>query len=137
VPEVVRAGAAFAVAPGCSPRVIAAAAAAGLPFAPGIATPSDIENALEAGCRLLKLFPAEASGGLGYLNSLAAPYAHLKLRYIPLGGLNPKNMRAYLENPYVAALGGSWIAPRELIAAERWDEITAHAQAAAEAVRSV
>ncbi len=137
VTEVVRAGGAFAVAPGCNPRVIAAALDAGLPFAPGISTASDIEHALEAGCRLLKFFPAEPSGGLAYLNSLAAPYAHLGLRYIPLGGLNAKNMRAYLENPYIAALGGSWLAPRDLIAAQRWDEIAANAQAAADAVRSV
>jgi Entner-Doudoroff aldolase len=137
VTEVVRAGGAFAVAPGCNRRVIDAAIDAGLPFAPGISTASDIEQALEAGCRLLKFFPAEPSGGLPYLNSLAAPYAHLRLRYIPLGGLNAKNMRSYLENPHVAALGGSWLAPRELIAAERWDEITAHAQAAVDAVRRV
>ena len=137
VAEVVRAGGAFAVAPGCNPRVIAAAVEAGLPFAPGIATASDIESALEAGCRLLKFFPAEPSGGLSYLNSLAAPYAHLRLRYIPLGGLNAKNMRTYLENPHVAALGGSWLAPRELIAAARWDDIAANAQGAADAVRSV
>lgn len=137
VTDVVRAGGAFAVAPGCNPRVIGAAFAAGLPFSPGVATASDIESALEVGCRLLKFFPAESSGGLSHLNSLAAPYAHLKLRYLPLGGLNAKNMRSYLENPHVAALGGSWLAPRELIAAERWDEITANAQAASEAVRSV
>ena len=137
VADVVRAGGAFAVAPGCNPRIIAAAIEAGLPFAPGIVTPSDIELALEAGCRLLKYFPAEPSGGLAYLNSLAAPYAHLRLRYLPLGGLNAKNMRAYLENPHVAALGGSWLAPRELIAPERWDDIAANAQAAAEAVRAV
>ena len=137
VDEVVRAGGAFAVAPGCNPRVIAAAVAAGLPFAPGIATATDIESALESGCRLLKFFPAETSGGLRHLDSIAAPYAHLKLRYIPLGGLNANNMRVYLENRHVAALGGSWLASRDLIAAERWDDIAANAHAAADAVKSV
>ncbi len=137
VRQVVEAGAAFAVAPGFNRRVLETALAAGIPFAPGIATPTDIEAALELECRLLKFFPAEPSGGLAYLASIAAPYAHLGLRYIPLGGLGEKNMRAYLESPLVGALGGSWLAPRELIKAERWDQIRDHAKAAAEAVRGV
>jgi 2-dehydro-3-deoxyphosphogluconate aldolase/(4S)-4-hydroxy-2-oxoglutarate aldolase len=137
VAEVLRAGAAFGVAPGCNRRVLDAALSAGLPFAPGIATASDIEAALECGCRLLKFFPAETSGGLPQLNSLAAPYAHLRLRYLPLGGLNARNMRVWLENPHVAALGGSWLAPRDLIAAEQWEAIAANARAAAEVVRAV
>lgn len=137
IPEIVAAGAAFAVAPGCNRRVIEAAAAAGLPFAPGISTASDIEAALETDCRLLKFFPAEPSGGLSYLASLAAPYTHLGLRYIPLGGLNVKNARSYLESPLVGALGGSWLAPRDLIAAEKWDDIAANARAASDLVRTV
>lgn len=137
VADVVNAGAAFAVAPGFNRRVMEAASAAGLPFAPGITTATDIESALEFDCRLMKFFPAEPSGGLAYLTSVAAPYAHLKIRYIPLGGLNSKNMRSYLENPMVGALGGSWIAPRELIAAEQWDHIEANAKAAVEAVQTV
>ncbi len=137
VEEVKRAGAAFAVAPGCNRRILETAIAAGLPFAPGVATPSDIEAALEFDCRLLKFFPAEPSGGLAYLNSAAAPYAHLKIKYVPLGGLNAKNMRSYLESPLVGALGGSWIAPRELIQGERWAEITANARQAMEVAKAV
>jgi 2-dehydro-3-deoxyphosphogluconate aldolase / (4S)-4-hydroxy-2-oxoglutarate aldolase len=137
VAEVVSAGAAFGVAPGFNRRVMEAAISAGLPFAPGVATATDIEAALELDCRLMKFFPAEPSGGLTYLASVAAPYAHLKIRYIPLGGLNSKNMRSYLESPLVGALGGSWLAPRELIAAEQWDHIEANARAAVEAVASV
>ena len=130
------AGAAFGVAPGTNGKVLAAARAAGLPFAPGIATPSDIEAALEHECRLLKFFPSEPSGGLSYLKNIAAPYAHLGLKYIPLGGVNEKNMSAYLGEPIVGALGGSWLAPRELIHAGDWKAITARCAAAAEIIRS-
>jgi len=129
------AGAAFGVAPGMNPRVLAAARAAGLSFAPGITTPSDIEAALECGCRLLKFFPCEASGGLPYLKNIAAPYAHLGLKYVPLGGLNEKNMAGYLSEPIVGALGGSWLAPRELIG--DWKAITARCAAASEIIASL
>ncbi len=112
------AGAAFGVAPGVNPRVLAAAREVGLSFAPGVATPSDIEQALEFECRLLKFFPAEPAGGLPYLKSMAAPYAHLELRYVPLGGISPANLSAYVGDSLIAAVGGSWLAPRELIAAK-------------------
>jgi 2-dehydro-3-deoxyphosphogluconate aldolase/(4S)-4-hydroxy-2-oxoglutarate aldolase len=130
------AGAAFGVAPGTNPAVLAAARAAGLSFAPGIATPSDIEAALMAGCQLLKLFPCEPSGGLSYLKSIAAPYAHLGLKYIPLGGVNEKNMATYLGDPLISALGGSWLAPRDLINAGDWGAITARCEAAAAIIRA-
>jgi 2-dehydro-3-deoxyphosphogluconate aldolase/(4S)-4-hydroxy-2-oxoglutarate aldolase len=130
VREVANAGAAFGVAPGTNRRVLEAARSCGLPFAPGIVTPSDIEAAVEAGCRLLKFFPAEPSGGLNYLNSIAAPFAHLGLRYVPLGGVQLDNMLQYLKNPHVLAVGGSWLAPRELIAEGQWSAITERAAAA-------
>ncbi|OAM90777.1 bifunctional 4-hydroxy-2-oxoglutarate aldolase/2-dehydro-3-deoxy-phosphogluconate aldolase [Termitidicoccus mucosus] len=130
------AGADFAVAPGCNPRVLAAAAEAGLPFAPGIATPSDIEAALEFGCRLLKFFPAEPSGGLAYLKNMAAPYAHLGLRYIPLGGVTAATAAAWLADPLIAALGGSWLAPRVLIQARDWSAVTQRAAEVAAIVRA-
>ena len=85
VQDVAAAGAAFGVAPGVNRRVVMAATDLGLSFAPGVVTPSDVEAALELGCRLLKFFPAEPSGGLAYLKSLAAPFAHLGVRYVPLG----------------------------------------------------
>ncbi|MFA6287236.1 MAG: bifunctional 4-hydroxy-2-oxoglutarate aldolase/2-dehydro-3-deoxy-phosphogluconate aldolase [Opitutaceae bacterium] len=137
VAQVRNAGADFAVAPGCNPRVLAAAARAGLPFAPGIVTPSDIEAALEHGCNLLKFFPAEPSGGLAYLKNMAAPYAHLGLKYIPLGGINETTAAAYLADPLVAALGGSWIAPRDLIQAHDWPAITRRARSALELVQKI
>jgi len=135
VTEVKEAGAAFAVSPGTNPRVLAAAREAGLSFAPGIATPTDIETALEFGCRLLKFFPAESSGGLRFLQSAAAPYAHFDLRYIPLGGINAQNLASYAGDPLVAAVGGSWLAPKEKIAARDWQGITAVAAEAVEIIR--
>ena len=134
--KTVEAGAAFGVAPGLNPRILAAARAAGLPFAPGILTPSDIELAVEHGCKLLKFFPAEPSGGLAYLKAMSAPYAHLGLRFVPLGGLNAKNMASYLADPAIAALGGSWLAPRELIKAGDWGKISGLAAEAIQIIKS-
>jgi 2-dehydro-3-deoxyphosphogluconate aldolase/(4S)-4-hydroxy-2-oxoglutarate aldolase len=136
VKQVVEAKAAFGVAPGVNPRILAAAREAGLSFAPGILTPSDIEVALEHGCRILKFFPAEPSGGLAYLKAMAAPYAHLGLKFVPLGGLNAKNMASYLADAQVAALGGSWLAPRDLIKAGEWEKITAIARDAVQIIKS-
>lgn len=134
VEQVVEADAAFGVAPGFNRRVVESAQDLGLPFAPGVATPSEIEAAVEIGCRELKFFPAEPSGGMPYLSSMNAPYAHLGPRYIPLGGLNADNMRSYLGHSAIAAIGGSWIAPRKLIQEEDWSAIT---QNAAEARRII
>ena len=127
--EVKAAGAAFGVAPGTNPHVMRAAQEAGLPFAPGICTPSDLEAAIELGCRFVKFFPAEAAGGVAYLRSMSAPYAHLGIRYFPLGGLNAENMISYLKEENVLAIGGSWIVKRDLVLNENWNEITARAAA--------
>ncbi len=137
VEEVQRAGAAFGVAPGMNPRVVAEAARLGLPFAPGVCTPTDIELALEQGCRVMKLFPAEPCGGLAYLRTIAAPFAHLGVKYIPLGGLSAMNAESYLEEPSVLALGGSWIASRERIQRQDWGVITEQAQRATALVEKV
>ena len=120
----------FGVSPGLNESVLKAAQDCGLPFAPGIVTPSDIERALPYGLRTLKFFPAEPSGGLNYLDAIAAPYNHLGVRYMPLGGVNFDNMRTYLAHPAVAAIGGSWIAKRDLINDGNWSTITANAKAA-------
>ena len=127
VEDIVNAGAAFGVAPGLNEDVVRKAQELGLPFAPGIATPSELEKAVSMGCREVKFFPAEAMGGLKYLRSCGAPYKHLGIRYIPLGGLNAGNMSDYLKEPTVVALGGSWIAKRELIQNQDWKTITQNA----------
>jgi hypothetical protein len=100
-------------------------------FCTGDATPTDIEIAVEHGCRLLKLFPASQLGGLTYLRAMAAPYEHLGLRYIPLGGLTAANAAEYLDDPLIAAIGGSWIAPRDFIQSKNWPAITDLAREAA------
>lgn len=124
VDSVHEAGADFAVSPGLNPATLSHAIATGLPFAPGIATASDIELALSKGCRLLKFFPCETSGGLRHLRVLAAPFRHLGVKYIPLGGIHPGNLDDYMEDRgLIAAVGGSWLAPRELVAASDWDGI--------------
>lgn len=135
VEQVLGAGAAFAVAPGCTERVILAARDAGLPFSPGVATPSDIERAVGLGCRILKFFPAEPMGGLAYLRAAAAPFLHLGVRFIPLGGLRQGNALSYAQEPLVLALGGSWIAPPEAIRSADWAGIAARARAAVDVVR--
>lgn len=137
VREVKEAGASFGVSPGMNPRVVNEAVRLGLPFAPGVCSPTDIELALEQGCRLMKFFPSEPSGGLPYLRTIAAPFAHLGVKYIPLGGVNAENAERYLREPSVQALGGSWLAPRELIAKKNWEAITANAREASAIVKSV
>jgi 2-dehydro-3-deoxyphosphogluconate aldolase/(4S)-4-hydroxy-2-oxoglutarate aldolase len=124
------AGAQFGVAPGLNENVVAAARDAGLPFVPGVMTPSEVESALALGCKLQKFFPAEVAGGLNMLKALAGPYGHTGVKFIPLGGVNVKTAPAYLALPMVAAVGGSWIAERKLIADRQWAAITALASEA-------
>lgn len=130
VDQVVAAGAAFGVAPGMNPRIVRHARDKGLPFGPGIMTPSDIEAALELGCRTIKFFPAETSGGLKHLEGMVAPYQHLGLDFIPLGGLNATNMVDYLKSPLISAIGGSWIAKKDVINNQDWDTIETNAREA-------
>ena len=137
VDQVLNAGAAFAVSPGTNPVVIRRAIELGLPFAPGVLTPTDIDVAVHAGCRELKFFPAEQSGGLSMLSAIKAPYAHLGLKYIPLGGVTTANLESYLRDPDVLAVGGSWLAKKDSIDAERWDEITKAAREASAIVEKV
>ena len=125
--DVKAAGADFGVSPGLNVDVVRAAQEAGLPFAPGICTPSDVEAAISLGCRFVKFFPAEASGGLNYLRSMAAPYKHLGIRYFPLGGINADNMLDYLAEEIVPTVGGSWIVQNALVDKEDWQGISARA----------
>ena len=116
-------GATFGVTPGLNPEVVKSARSQGLQFAPGIATPSELERAVSLGCNVLKFFPSEPQGGLKYLTSMNTPYAHLGLKFIPLGGVNESNLAEYLSADMVLAVGGSWIANRNLIQQGAWDEI--------------
>jgi 2-dehydro-3-deoxyphosphogluconate aldolase/(4S)-4-hydroxy-2-oxoglutarate aldolase len=128
------AGAAFAVAPGLNPQTVKQAQAMGLPFVPGIATPSDIELGLSLGCKLLKFFPAEANGGVAMLQALSGPYQHTGLRFMPTGGVTPANLESYLKLDTVAAVGGTWIAKKEDLSNGNWNDIRTRCQAALEIV---
>ncbi len=131
------AGAQFAVAPGLNETVVRAAQDCGLPFFPGVATPSDVEKAMELGCRYLKFFPAEAAGGVPMLQALAGPYAHTGVKFIPTGGIGLKNMASYLALPIVVAIGGSWMAERKLVNEGNWSAITALTAEAVKAAQAV
>jgi 2-dehydro-3-deoxyphosphogluconate aldolase/(4S)-4-hydroxy-2-oxoglutarate aldolase len=137
VKEVAAAGAAFGVAPGLNKRVVQQAQKLGLPFSPGILTPTDLEAAVELGCRELKFFPAEPAGGMKYLKSIAAPYAHLGVKFIPLGGLCAANIDTYLSDPSILAVGGSWIAKRDMINEKNWDQITKNAAEARQIIEKI
>lgn len=127
VKKAVDAGADFAVAPGCNTKIIDEAYKQSLSFAPGIMTPTDIEIAVDHGCSVMKYFPAETSGGLDHLISMVNPYQYLDIKFIPLGGCNISNANSYLQSDLITAIGGSWIASRNLIQSENWDTITAKA----------
>ncbi|MCL2382090.1 MAG: bifunctional 4-hydroxy-2-oxoglutarate aldolase/2-dehydro-3-deoxy-phosphogluconate aldolase [Treponema sp.] len=125
-------GVGFAVSPGINPAIVSEAISCELPFAPGIATPSELELALSLGCRVVKFFPAEGMGGLSFLKSMDAPYKHLGVKYIPLGGISQSNLADYANTSQILAIGGSWIASKELIKSANWGEITKGAKAAKE-----
>jgi len=128
--QAAEAGAQFLVAPGLDEPVLAAAQARGVPYIPGVVTPTEIGRALSLKCKLLKFFPAEASGGVVMLKALAGPFAHTGVQFVPTGGITAATLPAYLALPQVAAVGGSWMADRELVAQHAWEKITALAAAA-------
>ena len=115
------AGARFIVAPGFGPRVVEHCQTHGIPVFPGIATPTEIEAALEIGLRTLKFFPAEPMGGLAYLRAIAAPY--VEVSFLPTGGISAANVASYLAFNRVVACGGSWMAPADWIASSQFDRI--------------
>jgi len=114
----------FGLAPGTHPNTVRAFQDAGIPFVPGVMTPSDIEKGLSLGCTHLKFFPAAAAGGAPMLKNLLAPYKSQGVKFCPTGGLNLNNMNEYLALPEVFAIGGSWLATPQQIAASDWDSIT-------------
>ena len=111
------AGATFGVAPGFDPVVIAAAKAEGLPFCPGVATASELSQALTAGCKMVKFFPAEAAGGVKMIKNLLGAFRFTGVRFMPTGGVNLSNVADYLAVPEIACCGGTWIVPKDALAA--------------------
>jgi 2-dehydro-3-deoxyphosphogluconate aldolase/(4S)-4-hydroxy-2-oxoglutarate aldolase len=122
------AGAHFAVSPGFTSRLAAAAEHSALPYLPGVMTPSEVLLALEHGYRSLKLFPANGATSVKMLKSFKGPFTGI--RFCPTGGITPDNLLSFLRLPNVACVGGTWIAPESLVKARAWDQIT---QLAAEA----
>jgi 2-dehydro-3-deoxyphosphogluconate aldolase/(4S)-4-hydroxy-2-oxoglutarate aldolase len=117
-----KAGAQFIVSPGFDRAIVERCQSLNVPVLPGVATATEIQNARRAGVRVVKFFPAETSGGLPALTALAAPFGDI--RFLPTGGITPANAEGYLRNLCVLAVGGSWMVPRDLIAAGNWQEIT-------------
>ncbi len=132
-PEDVRAagaaGAAFGVSPGATERLLETCVHETLPLMPGAATAGEVMGLLERGHDMVKFFPAEAAGGVAMLRALAGPLP--QARFCPTGGIGPGNARDYLALANVACVGGSWVAPPDLIAAGDWSEIESRARAAA------
>ncbi|MGE3308289.1 MAG: keto-deoxy-phosphogluconate aldolase, partial [Rhizobiaceae bacterium] len=110
-----------------------AAATSPVPLLPGAITPSEIMAAAEAGIDFLKFFPAEQAGGAAFLKSLVSPFAGI--RFCPTGGVSAKNAIDYLSLPNVACVGGSWVAPDELLADGKWDQVEALAREASKLAR--
>ena len=134
-PDMVRAakdaGAAFGVAPGFDPAVIAAARAIDLPMCPGIATASELSQALSAGCRFVKFFPAEAAGGVKMIKNLLGAFRFTGVRFMPTGGISPANVADYLAVPEIACCGGTWVVPKDALARGDYAEIERLAREAA------
>lgn len=126
--QAVEAGSKFIVSPGTTPQVVDAARQSTVPLLPGAVTSSEIMTALENGYSLLKFFPAEQAGGAAYLKSLSSPLAGV--RFCPTGGITEKNAATYLSLPNVLCVGGSWVAPDELVNDGKWDQIEALAREA-------
>ena len=121
IAEVKSAGAVFAVSPGSSDALLAAAADEDLPFVPGAVTASEMLKLLDLGYTLQKFFPAELSGGAAFLKAVSAPIP--EVAFMPTGGIGPDNAGDYLALPNVACIGGSWIAPPRLLHAKDFDAI--------------
>jgi 2-dehydro-3-deoxyphosphogluconate aldolase/(4S)-4-hydroxy-2-oxoglutarate aldolase len=116
-----KAGARFAVSPGSTPRLLAAAADSALPYLPAAATASEVMALLEEGYRHLKFFPAQAAGGVAMLRSLHGPLP--AARFCATGGVSPENAGTYLALPNVPCVGGSWLTPAAKVAANDWASI--------------
>lgn len=130
-------GAQFGVAPGLNPEIVEKAARDGLPFVPGVCTPSEIERAMGLGCNLLKFFPSEALGGAATIQAMTAPYAHLEVRFMPSGGVTLDNMAIYLRVATVVAIGATSIAKGDDLASGNWAEIRSRCKRAVALVADI
>ena len=117
------AGATFGVAPGFDPVVVQAAKDADLPFCPGVATASELSQALTAGAPMVKFFPAEAAGGVKMIKNLLGAFRFTGVKFMPTGGVKPDNVGDYLSVPEIVCCGGTWLVPKDALAAGDWASI--------------
>ena len=115
-------GAKFIVSPGFSDEVVGWCVENNIPVAPGCVTPTEIMGALKHGLKMVKFFPANVYGGLNAMKNLSAPFVGLK--FLPTGGVNAANIKEYIDAPFIHAVGGSWVCPKNEIAAGNWEKIT-------------
>jgi len=132
-----KAGAAFGVAPGFDPVVVDEAKTAYLPFCPGVATASELSQALTAGCTMVKFFPAEAAGGVKMIKNLLGAFRFTGVRFMPTGGVNQSNLADYLAVPEIACCGGTWIVPKAALESGDWAAIERLASDAAALVKTL
>ncbi len=130
-------GASFAVAPGFNPTIVKEAVAKNYAFTPGVATPSEVEQAFELGVRMFKFFPAEALGGVAMIKNIIAPYKHLGIHFMPTGGVTAANAPEWLAVPEIACVGGTWLGKADDLKAGNWEKIEKDAKAAMEMLAKV
>ena len=131
------AGAVFGVAPGFDPVIMAAAKAEQIPFCPGISTASELSQALTAGAPMVKFFPAEAAGGVKMIKNLLGAFRFTGVKFMPTGGVNLSNVGDYLAVPEIVACGGTWIVPKDALAAGDYDAIEKLAADASALVKKI
>ena len=130
----IAAGAKFIVSPGINPKIVEYCLEKSIPIFPGCITPTEIETALGYGLKTLKFFPAEQAGGLDFIKAVCAPYGNIK--FMPTGGISLKNLGEYLSYSKIAACGGSYMSPANLINESKWEEITELCKKSVEIVRN-
>ncbi len=135
VDRAVNAGAKFIVSPGFDPEIVDYCLEKNIPVYPGTVTPSEVAQAVKRGLSICKFFPAEQYGGVSTIKALAAPYTMVK--FMPTGGVNPKNLKDYLGCDKIVACGGTWMVKGDLIKEGKFDEIKEMTKAAAEMVKEI
>lgn len=133
VDQAVDAGAQFIVSPGLNPEIVEYCVNKNLTIIPGCANPSDVEQALKYHLEVVKFFPAEALGGLKLIKAMSAPYKNVK--FMPTGGINPKNVKEYLDFKAIIACGGTWMVPKDAVENKEFDKIEKLTKEAVEAIR--
>ncbi|WED23428.1 bifunctional 4-hydroxy-2-oxoglutarate aldolase/2-dehydro-3-deoxy-phosphogluconate aldolase [Vibrio sp. JC009] len=131
--QVMEAGASMVVSPGFNPKTVGYCVSNGIDIIPGVATPGEMEQAMNFGLSTVKFFPAEANGGIATLKAVSAPYSQLK--FMPTGGITPANIQDYLALPSVTCCGGSWMVDKKLIANKDWGKLAELIRKAVEQVQ--